>query len=119
MEVLSLVNYYARNGYYRHVQTVCNEVLKKRANDPTLTFWKSFGMVKEGSAGEAVRELEGLLRRADGQPLPRWHYLLTGDREDVVRAGVSVAGRVVSETDAGPLEHHVVEWDDDDEEDAA
>jgi len=45
--------------------------------------------------------------------------LLTGDREDVVRAGVSVAGRVVSETDAGPLEHHVVEWDDDDEEDAA
>jgi hypothetical protein len=37
----------------------------------------------------------------------------------VVRAGVSVAGRVVSETDAGPLEHHVVEWDDDDEEDAA
>ena len=26
------------------------------------------------------------------------------------RAGVSVAGRVVSETDAGPLEHHIVEW---------
>lgn len=51
-------------------------------------------------------------RRAEGRPLPDWHYLLSGDREAVVRAGVSVAGRVVSEVDAGPLEHHVVEWDD-------
>ena len=50
--------------------------------------------------------------RAAGRPLPAWHYLLTGDREDVVRAGISVAGRVVSEIDAGPLEHHIVEWDD-------
>lgn len=49
-------------------------------------------------------------RRAAGRPLPGWHYLLTGDREGVVRAGVSVAGRVVSEDLAGPLEHHIVEW---------
>jgi len=28
-------------------------------------------------------------------------------------ARVSVAGRVVSEDEAGPLEHHVVDWDDD------
>ena len=50
-------------------------------------------------------------RRAKGKPLPRWHYLISGDREAVVRAGVSVAGRVVSETHAGPLEHHIVEWE--------
>ena len=50
-------------------------------------------------------------RRAEGRPLPDWHYLLSGDPEAVIRAGVSVAGRVVSEIDAGPLEHHVVEWD--------
>ncbi len=49
-------------------------------------------------------------RRAAGRPLPAWHYLITGDREGVVRAGVSVAGRVVSEDRAGPLEHHIVEW---------
>lgn len=49
-------------------------------------------------------------RRAAGRPLPGWHYLLTGDREGVVHAGVSVAGRVVSEDVAGPLEHHIVEW---------
>ena len=51
-------------------------------------------------------------RRADDRPLPGWHYLLTGDREAVIRAGVSVAGRVISEDEAGPLEHHIVEWGD-------
>ncbi|MFZ9396648.1 MAG: YcgN family cysteine cluster protein [Erythrobacter sp.] len=49
--------------------------------------------------------------RADGRPLPGWHYLIAGDHEAMRRAGISVAGRVVSETDAGPLEHHIVEWD--------
>lgn len=48
--------------------------------------------------------------RADGRPLPDWHYLVSGDREDVIRAGVSVAGRVICETEAGPLEHHIVDW---------
>ena len=50
--------------------------------------------------------------RADGQPLPRWHYLLTGDRDAVRRAGVSVIGRAVSEDVAGPIEHHLVDWPD-------
>jgi hypothetical protein len=49
------------------------------------------------------------LRAAD-RPLYDWHYLISGDRDDVVRAGVSVVGRVVSEVDAGPFEHHIVEW---------
>lgn len=53
-------------------------------------------------------------RRAAGRPLPGWHYLLTGDRDGVVRAGASIAGRVVSEDFAGPLEHHIVEWPEDD-----
>ncbi|MXP48445.1 YcgN family cysteine cluster protein [Altererythrobacter luteolus] len=49
--------------------------------------------------------------RADGQPLKDWHPLISGDPETVKHAGVSVAGRVISETDAGPLEHHLVDWD--------
>ena len=49
--------------------------------------------------------------RADNRPLEPWHYLICRDREEVKRAGISVAARVVSETDAGPLEHHVVSWD--------
>ena len=54
-------------------------------------------------------------RRAAGKPLPRWHYLLSGDREAVRRAGVSVIGRVVSEDRAGPIEHHIVEWAEDEQ----
>jgi uncharacterized cysteine cluster protein YcgN (CxxCxxCC family) len=51
-------------------------------------------------------------RRADGAPLPAWHYLISGDRDAVRRAGVSVIDRVVSEDHAGPIEHHIVEWAD-------
>lgn len=49
--------------------------------------------------------------RAEGKPLEDWHYLISGDHQSIVAAGISVAGRVVSETVAGPLEHHVVEWE--------
>jgi uncharacterized cysteine cluster protein YcgN (CxxCxxCC family) len=54
-------------------------------------------------------------RRAEGQPLPEWHPLLTGSDEAMKRAGKCVAGKVVSERDAGPLEHHIVDWDHDEE----
>ena len=50
--------------------------------------------------------------RAEGEQLPRWHPLLTGSSEEMIRTGASVAGRTVSEDDAGPLEHHIVEWPD-------
>ncbi len=47
--------------------------------------------------------------RADGKPLPEWHHLVSGDPEAVHRAGMSVRGWTVSETDAGDLEHHMVD----------
>ena len=49
--------------------------------------------------------------RAEGRPLPEWHPLLTGSREAMIAAGACVAGQVVSEREAGALEHHVVEWE--------
>jgi len=49
-------------------------------------------------------------RRAEDRPLPQWHPLLTGSDEAMRRGGHSVAGKVVSERDAGPLEHHIVDW---------
>ena len=50
--------------------------------------------------------------RYQGRPLPDWHYLVSGSRESVRKAGHSVIGRVVNESEAGPLEHHLVDWPD-------
>jgi uncharacterized cysteine cluster protein YcgN (CxxCxxCC family) len=47
--------------------------------------------------------------RANGEKLPDWHYLVSGDREAVHRAGQSTRGWTVSEDDAGDLEFHLVD----------
>lgn len=47
--------------------------------------------------------------RAEGRPLPAWHYLVSGDRDAVHRAGHSIRGWTVSEVIAGPLEQHLVD----------
>ena len=49
--------------------------------------------------------------RAAGEPLPGWHYLVSGDRDAVHRAGESVRGWTISEDDAGDLENHLVDRD--------
>lgn len=49
---------------------------------------------------------------AHGQDLPWWHPLKTGDPASTKRAGASVYGKVVGETDVDPddLEDMVVDW---------
>ena len=47
--------------------------------------------------------------RAAGEPLRPWHYLISGDRDAVHRAGESVRGWTVSEDDVGDLENHIVD----------
>lgn len=47
--------------------------------------------------------------RAEGEPLPEWHYLVCGDRDAVHRAGESIVGWTVGEGVAGPLENYLVE----------
>ncbi|MBR0552970.1 YcgN family cysteine cluster protein [Stakelama marina] len=47
--------------------------------------------------------------RAEGKPLPDWHYLVCGDREAVHRAGESTRGWTVSEDEAEDLEHHMTD----------
>ena len=47
--------------------------------------------------------------RANGESLPDWHYLISGDPESVHAAGQSTRGWTVSEDEAGELEHHIVD----------
>lgn len=47
--------------------------------------------------------------RAEGKPLPDWHYLVSGSRETVHQAGQSTRGWTVSEADVDELEDHVVD----------
>ena len=49
--------------------------------------------------------------RYEGRPLRAWHHLLSGDRDAVHRAGVSVRGRTVSELDVADddWEDHIIE----------
>ena len=46
---------------------------------------------------------------AEGKPLADWHPLISGSPDTVHQAGISVAGWVVSEDDAGPIEHHLID----------
>jgi uncharacterized cysteine cluster protein YcgN (CxxCxxCC family) len=46
----------------------------------------------------------------EGRDLPAWHPLRSGTTETVVASGASATGRIISERDAGMLEHHIVDW---------
>ena len=54
----------------------------------------------------------GYRRVAEGKDLEWWHPLLSGSKETVHEAGISVRGRVVSEDHVHPdgLDEHVIDW---------
>lgn len=50
--------------------------------------------------------------RAAGEPLPEWHYLVSGSREAVHELGVSIRGRAISDEYVHPdgYDEHIVHW---------
>lgn len=50
MEFKTLVSYYVREGLGRSVVSVCDDFLLRRGNEPTMAFWKIFGLAREGES---------------------------------------------------------------------
>ena len=58
--VLALVLYFAREGYWHHVQTVADQVIKKRGRAPVLSFWKAYAVAREGEYAASIRNFDDL-----------------------------------------------------------
>jgi uncharacterized cysteine cluster protein YcgN (CxxCxxCC family) len=57
-------------------------------------------------------------RVAQGQPLPSWHYLRSGDRDTVHWFGASIKGRAIAADYVHPdgMEEHIIHWVDDNDD---
>jgi len=63
-KILVTINYYAREKFWCSIRTLCDEELRK-GQDPVLTFWKAFGIFKEGNTTGALLELSKVQDRRE------------------------------------------------------
>lgn len=63
-EILAKINYFCREELWHSIVNLCDYEMKKGV-DPVLVFWKGFGIFKEGSTTEAIREVEMIQNRRE------------------------------------------------------
>jgi hypothetical protein len=56
-KILVTVNFLIRERFWCSIRNLCDEELRK-GQDSQLTFWKAFGIFKEGNITEALREVQ-------------------------------------------------------------
>ncbi|XP_042302110.1 tetratricopeptide repeat protein 21B isoform X2 [Sceloporus undulatus] len=61
----ALINYYCQEGYFRHVQTIASEGVKKFGSDPVFIFYRIYGTLMEGHIQEALLELESIKNKPE------------------------------------------------------
>ena len=47
---------------------------------------------------------------SEGKDLEEWHPLVSGKSETVHSAGISIRGRVISESDVLDLDERIIDW---------
>jgi len=63
-KVLVTVNYYIREKFWCSIRNLCDQELQK-GSDPILTYWRAFGIFKEGNVTEALREIQKVQDRRE------------------------------------------------------
>ena len=62
--VQATINYLALQGYYQHIVSLCDRVLKV-GRDPVFVFWQSFGHALQGNLSEAIRGFNSIKQRKE------------------------------------------------------
>jgi uncharacterized cysteine cluster protein YcgN (CxxCxxCC family) len=75
-----------------------------RMRDCMRLTWRNAGRIRYLPPTCAYRLL------AEGKPLPTWHPLVTGRRESVREAGISVAGRFINEGEGIEPDDYRITW---------
>jgi uncharacterized cysteine cluster protein YcgN (CxxCxxCC family) len=66
--------------------------------------WRNVGRIRYLPSTCAYRLL------SEGKPLPPWHPLISGTKQSVNTAGISVAGKVILESKGIDLDKHRITW---------
>lgn len=65
-DVTALVTSYSRLGLFKHISTVCSEVIAKKGNDSVLALWSAFSSAMEGALCLPSSTVQCLGRRDTG-----------------------------------------------------